>query len=96
MQSLLNRCMYTECTILIVSWGVCLWGFALPYLLLNSLICSSCILITGVEPNVQKFACQIASVCWDASYDDLLELYEYQTERRIQAKLSLLFMIICI
>ena len=46
--------------------------------------------------NVQKFACRIASARWDASYEDLLEFFELQTlqERRLHAKLSLLFKII--
>lgn len=46
--------------------------------------------------NVQKFACRIASAQWDASYDDLLEFFELQSlqERRLHAKLSLLFKII--
>ena len=45
---------------------------------------------------LQKFAFWIASAHWDASYDDLLEFYDLQTlqERRLHAKLSLLFKVI--
>ena len=46
--------------------------------------------------NVQMFACRIACSRWDASYDDLLNFFELQTlqERRLRAKLGLLFKII--
>ena len=46
--------------------------------------------------NVQKFAFWIASACWDASYDDLLEHFDLQTlqECRLHAKLSVLFKLI--
>ena len=50
---------------------------------------------TSLE-NVQKFACRIASARWEASYEDLLKLFELQTlqERRLHAKLGLLFKIV--
>ena len=50
---------------------------------------------TSLE-NVQKFACRIASARWDAGYEDLLKLFELQPlqERRLHAKLGLLFKIV--
>ncbi len=46
--------------------------------------------------DVQRFACRLASHQWDASYQDLLQLYELPTleERRLHLKLGLMFKII--
>ena len=46
--------------------------------------------------DVQKFACRLASHQWDASYQDLLQLYELPTleECRLHLKLGLMFKII--
>ena len=46
--------------------------------------------------DVQRFACRLASHQWDASYQDLLQLYELPTleECRLHLKLGLMFKII--
>ena len=46
--------------------------------------------------NVQKFGCKLAAHQWDASYDELLELFELQPldQRRLHLKLGLMFKII--
>ena len=46
--------------------------------------------------NVQKFGCKLAAHQWDASYQELLELFELQPleQRRLHLKLGLLFKIL--
>ncbi len=46
--------------------------------------------------DVQRFACRLASHQWDASYQDLLQLYKLPTveEHRLHLKLGLMFKII--
>ncbi len=45
--------------------------------------------------DVRRFACRLASHQWDASYQDLLQLYALPTleERRLHLKLGLMFTI---
>ena len=46
--------------------------------------------------NVEKFGCRLAAHHWDASYQELLELFELQPleQRRLHLKLGLMFKII--
>ena len=46
--------------------------------------------------NVRKFGCKVAAHQWDASYEELLELFELQPleQRRLHLKLGLMFKII--
>ena len=48
------------------------------------------------QEKVQKFACRIASGRWDASYKELLDLFQLPNveERRLDLKLGLLFKIV--